>query len=125
MRCARCWKAVEQDGVIEQDDEDFKKGDPAWSADGCFVCEEYVGHDELGRFAPTHEIDGRRAELYDIKYGVHYDDDNGCPDCAKHFRRERRRDDIEFAADFFRMKLGYDKDDNMALAESLIENLRA
>lgn len=124
MRCARCWRAVEQDGVIEQDDEDFKKGDPAWSADGCFVCEEYVGHDEEGRFAPTHEVDAERAGWYDAKYGVHYDDDR-CPECREHFRRQKHQDDIEFVADFFRMKLGYDEADTQELAKSLLDNLQA
>lgn len=123
-KCARCGEAVEQDGVIEYSDEDFNKGEPVWVADGCYVCEWYTGHDEDGKFSPTHEVSGARVELYDAKYTIHHDAYQ-CPECKDIADREEQLENIEFIADFFRMRLGYDKPDTQELAKILLRNIQA
>lgn len=125
MKCARCDAQVEQDGVVEAADEDFPAGTPVWSENGSFCCEWYVGHDENGRFAPTHEVDDYRMRQYDVKYDVHDDAyADQCPDCQEQLRKEQRADDIDFVANFFRMKLDYDKDDNWELATALVDAIK-
>lgn len=69
MRCLRCGEELRPaDGVAQLED-----------PQGSFICADYTGHDELGRYGPLHAL--QPAELqYDERDGVHHDSES-CPLC--------------------------------------------